>query len=93
MPFYKFLVHGRDVKLPEGTRGFWVVRSAFGSTEGVARSKVLASIEHELMLGKSASSWRSAPPEMEVEKAARIGLLEVRRRNTGFIFYRNDDSE
>ena len=90
MPFYKFLVHGRDVKAPNGTRGFWVVRSGFASTEDGAQAKVLASIERELMLGKSASSWRSAAPEMEVEKADRVGIWEVPRRHSGFIFYRND---
>ena len=93
MPFYKFLIHGRDVEQPEEIRGFWVVRSAFGSTENAAGAKVMVTIERELMAGKSASSWHSKPPEMVVKEADRIGLLELRQRNSGFIFYWNDRPE
>jgi hypothetical protein len=93
MPFFKFLIRGDDVDAPPGTHGFFIVRSAFGSTEAVARSKVLRSVEHELMHGKSAASWRSSLPQMEIEQADRIGLLDVRRRHSGFIFYRNDGCE
>ena len=88
MPFYKFLIRGVDVRVPDGQRGFWAARSAFGATEDVARAKVLSWAQHELTQGKSAQSWNSDAPEIDVEESSVVLLHQLfQMPNTGFIFY------
>jgi hypothetical protein len=88
MPFFKFLLRGTDVRVPDGQRGFYATRSAFGANEGVARAKVLGWVERELKAGKSAQKWGSDAPEVEVEESSPVLLHELfQMPNTGFIFY------
>ena len=88
MPFYKFLVRGTDVNVPKRQRGFWAARSAFGSSEAIARGKVLEWIDRELTTGKLAKKWNSDPPEVQVEESSPVLLHELfQMPNTGFIFY------
>jgi hypothetical protein len=88
MPFYKFLLRGTDVRVPDGQRGFYAARSAFGANEDVARVKVLGWVERELTVGKSAAKWDSDVPEVEVEDSSPVLLHELfQMPNTGFIFY------
>jgi len=88
MPFYQFLIRGTDVRVPDGRRGFWAARSAFGANEDVARAKVVGWIKRELEVGKSAQSWNSDPPEIDVEESSPVLLRELfQMPNTGFIFY------
>jgi hypothetical protein len=88
MPFYKFLIRGTDVRVPDGQRGFWAAKSAFGASEDVARAKVLDWVSRELTVGKSAQNWDSDPPEIEVEKSSPVLLHELfQMPNTGLIFY------
>ncbi len=87
MPFYKFLIRGTDVRVPEGQRGFYAARSAFGANEQVARAKVFARVERELTAGKSAQKWDSDPPDVIQESAPLLlhELLQI--PNSGFIFF------
>ena len=92
MPFYKFLLRGTDIRVPDGQRGFYAARSAFGSTEDVARGKVLDWVQRELTVGKSAQKWDSDPPTVEVEKSSPVLLHELfQMPNSGFIFYDTRD--
>ena len=88
MPFYKFLVRGTDVRVPDGQRGFYAARSAFGADKDMARAKVLGWVERELTVGKSAQKWGSVAPQVEVEESSPVLLHELfQMPNTGFIFY------
>ena len=88
MPFYRFMVHGRDVSAPEGVRGFYTTRHAFASSEEKARKKVLSTLMKEFTSGVSAPLWNSGPPELTIEEAWRIGFHQLRDApNKGSTFY------
>lgn len=91
MPFYRFMVHGRDPDAAPGSRGFFTTRHAFAATESRAAAKVLARLRHEFTVGVSAPLWQSGAPAMSVESVSRIGLRELRSLpNTGSTFYEDD---
>ena len=77
MPFYRFLVHGRDTSQPEDTKGFLTTRYAYGVSEEKAAEKVLAHLMAEFTKGVSASIWGAGPPLLNIEKADRIGLHQL----------------
>jgi hypothetical protein len=88
MPFYRFLIHGRDPSFPEGIRGFYTTRHAYAATEAAAARKVLERLRVEFTRGASAPIWRSGPPTLSIELGRRIGLHQLRSApNKGSIFY------
>lgn len=88
MPFYRFIIHGRDINFPDGVRGFSTTRHAFAATEEKAAEKVFARLTKEFTVGASASFWRSAPPSLTVEESWRIGLHQIfAAPNRGSTFY------
>lgn len=88
MPFYRFLVHGRDPNVPEGSRGFYTTRHAFAATQERAARKVIQRLTVEFTRGASAGIWRSGPPSMVVEEGRRIGVHQLRAApNKGSTFY------
>jgi hypothetical protein len=92
MPFYRFLVHGVDERVPEEMRGFFTTRHAHATDQEAARAKVVARLEQEFTSGASAHIWRSCTPRLSIEKAWRIGLIEaLKGPNKGSTFY--DDRE
>jgi hypothetical protein len=87
MPFYRFLIHGRDPCLAE--RGFYTTRHAYADTQVAAAEKVLRRLEIEFTSGVSASIWSSDTPIMTVEDGWRIGLHQLLAApNRGSTFYR-----
>jgi hypothetical protein len=89
VPYFRFFVHGRDRSRPEGQRGFYTTRHAFGSTQEIAAAKVLARLTHEFTIGASAENWRSGAPALEIERAWRIGWHQLSSApNKGSTFYR-----
>jgi hypothetical protein len=88
MPFYRFLVHGVDPRVPDGARGFCTTRHAWAETEDRARAKVLRRLEREFTSGRSSRIWQSAAPWMTVEKGWRIGWGQAwSAPNRGSAFY------
>jgi hypothetical protein len=93
MPFYRFMVHGRDPDAEPGRRGFYTNRHAFAATESQAAAKVLDRLRHEFTAGASAPLWRSGAPIMSIEDACRVRLRELRSvPNTGSTFYEDNES-
>lgn len=92
MPFYRFLIHGRDPSLPPDTRGFFTTRHAFAATEERAAQKVCARLTREFTTGASAHIWRAGPPALAVESVYRIGIHQLRSApNQGSTFYDDRD--
>ncbi len=92
MPFYRFMVHGRDPDAAPDSRGFYTTRHAFAATESRAAAKVLERLRREFTVGASAPFWRSRAPTMSVESACRISLRELRSLpNTGSTFYEDNE--
>jgi hypothetical protein len=92
MPFYRFLIHGRDSSLPPDTKGFFTTRHAFAATEERAAQKVFDRLTREFTIGVSAHIWRSGPPVFSIEQAYRIGLHQLRSApNKGSTFYGDVD--
>lgn len=88
MPFYRFLIHGRDSSLPPDRRGFFTTRHAFASTEERAAQKIFDRLTREFTTGESAHIWRAGPPELSIERAYRIGFHQLRSApNKGSTFY------
>ncbi|MFC0101672.1 hypothetical protein [Sphingopyxis terrae] len=78
MPFFRFMIHGRDPRFPKDVRGFFTTRHAYAATQEKAAQKVLARLEREFTVGASASLWRSEAPNMSIEDGWRIGILQLR---------------
>ena len=92
MPFYRFVVHGRDRRVPEGKRGFVTTRHAFGSDQASAAAKVLALLRREFTSGVSSHIWKSDTPMLEIEKAWPIGVHQLFcAPNKGSTFYDDRD--
>jgi hypothetical protein len=92
MPFYRFLIHGRDSSHPPDTKGFFTTRHAFAPTEERAAQKVFARLTREFTTGASAHIWRAGPPDLSIERAYRIGLHQLRSApNKGSTFYGDVD--
>lgn len=88
MPFYRFMIHGRDPQHPADVRGFFTTRHAYGETEEKAAKKVLSRLEREFTTGASASLWRSEAPVMLIEDSRRIGIHQLLSApNKGSTFY------
>jgi hypothetical protein len=88
MPFYRYLIHGWDPTLPDGTKGFFTTRHAWASDERRAAQKVRARLTEEFTTGASAAIWGAAPPRLSIEKAYRIGVHQLRSApNKGSSFY------
>ena len=88
MPFYQFIVHGRDEQVAGSKRGFWTTRHAFGVDQDAAAEKVLSRLIEEFTSGASATIWNSTPPALDIDEAKRIGWLQVLRTpNRGSTFY------
>jgi len=93
MPFYRFIIHGRDPQYPNDVRGFFTTRHAFAATKEKATEKVMLRLTREFTMGVSASIWKSEAPVMSVESGRRIGILELRSApNKGSTFYGPDIS-
>jgi hypothetical protein len=93
MPFYRFLLHGRDSTLPEEVRGFYTTRHTWAPNEQEAAGKVLRRISREFITGRSARIWGGMPPLLEIEDVWRIALHQLwAAPNRGSTFYdsRND---
>jgi hypothetical protein len=92
MPFYQFLVHGRDEQAAGSERGFWTTRHAFGVNQEAAADKVLSQLAREFTTGASAPIWNSTQPILEIDDAKRIGWLQARiAPNKGSVFYGLED--
>lgn len=88
MPFYRFLIHGRDPSQPKDTKGFFTTRHAYGASEQKAAEKVLAHLMEEFTKGVSASVWGVGPPSLTIEDVYRIGLHQLHSApNKGSTFY------
>lgn len=88
MPFYRFMIHGRDPRHPPDVRGFFTTRHAYGATEEKAAGKVLLRLKREFTIGASASIWDSEAPIMSIEDGWRIGVHQLRSApNKGSTFY------
>ncbi|MFZ4381921.1 MAG: hypothetical protein ACOYO0_08165 [Sandarakinorhabdus sp.] len=88
MPFYRFIIHGRDPRHPDDVRGFFTTRHAFAATKELAAGKVMLRLTREFTTGVSASIWDSEAPIMSVEDGWRIGIFELRSAsNKGSTFY------
>jgi len=88
MPFYRFMVHGRDPRHPDDVRGFWTTRHAFAATKEKAAEKVLLRLSREFTVGVSASLWNSDAPTMSIERGWKIGFHQLRSApNKGSTFY------
>ena len=82
------MMHGRDPRLPEETRGFYTTRHAYAATQAEAAEKVLCLLEQEFTVGVSASIWRSDTPIMSIERAWRIPIYQLLLApNKGSTFY------
>ena len=92
MPFYQFLVHGRDEQAANSERGFWAVRHAFGVNQEAAAKKVLSRLARDFTTGASAATWNSAPPILVIDDAKRIGWHKANiAPNKGSVFYGLED--
>mgnify|MGYP003383215466 CR=1 FL=1 len=88
MPFYRFMIHGRDPRLPPEVRGFFTTRHAYGATREKAARKVLSRLEREFTVGASASIWSSDAPIMSIEESWQIGVFQLGSApNKGSTFY------
>lgn len=92
MPFYRFMVHGTDVRVPDNARGFFTTRHAFGGSPEQAAVKVLRRLRNEFTSGISASIWNSEPPLLVIEKCWEIGIHQLfAAPNQGSTFYDDRD--
>jgi hypothetical protein len=88
MPFYRFMIHGRDPRHPDDVRGFFTTRHAYAATKEKAAEKVMLRLTQEFTIGVSASIWDSDAPTMSVEDGWRIGIHQLRSApNKGSTFY------
>jgi hypothetical protein len=88
MPFYRFMIHGRDPRHPDDVRGFFTTRHAYAATRDKAAEKVMSRLTREFTIGVSASIWKSEAPKMSVEDGWRIGIHQLRSApNKGSTFY------
>jgi hypothetical protein len=88
MPFYRFMIHGRDPRHPDDVRGFFTTRHAYAATMDRAAEKVLLRLTKEFTTGVSAAIWNSDAPKMTVEDGWRIGIHQLRSApNRGSTFY------
>ncbi|WP_428970401.1 hypothetical protein ACQR50_07305 [Sphingomonas sp. Xoc002] len=88
MPFYRFMVHGRDLRHGDGVRGFFTTRHAYAPTQEQAAQKVLSRLMREFTIGVSASIWDSEAPALSIEEGRRIGIHQLRSApNKGSTFY------
>jgi len=92
MPIYRFIVHGTDVAVPEGRRGFFTTRHASGRDREQAEAKVLRRLSREFTSGVSAKIWGGGPPDMVIEDCWTIGVHQLfAAPNRGSIFYDDRD--
>ena len=88
MPFYRFMIHGRDPRHPDDVRGFFTTRHAYAATMEKAAEKVLLRLTKEFTTGVSAAIWNSDAPKMTVEDGWRIGIHQLRSApNRGSTLY------
>jgi hypothetical protein len=88
MPFYRFMIHGRDPRHPDDVRGFFTTRHAFAATKEKAAERVLSRLAKEFTVGVSASVWDSEAPNLTIEDGWRIGIHQLRSAtNKGSTFY------
>lgn len=88
MPFYRFMIHGRDPRHPDDVRGFFTTRHAYAVTKEKAAEKVLSRLTKEFTSDVSASIWASEAPNMIIEDGWRIGIHQIRSApNKGSTFY------
>jgi hypothetical protein len=88
MPFYRFMIHGRDVRCSSDLRGFYTTRHSYGATMEKAAAKVLSRLVKEFTVGASAAIWGSEPPSLTIEDGWRIGIHQLLSApNKGSTFY------
>ncbi|MDF8333359.1 hypothetical protein [Novosphingobium cyanobacteriorum] len=88
MPFYRFMIHGRDVGCSNDVRGFYTTRHAYGATREKAAAKVLSRLAKEFTVGASAAIWGSEPPSLTIDDSWQIGILQLlSAHNKGSTFY------
>lgn len=88
MPFYRFMIHGRDPRHPDDVRGFFTTRVAYAVTKEKAAEKVLLRLTKEFTTGVSAAIWNSDAPKLIVEDGWRIGIHQLcSAPNRGSTFY------
>jgi hypothetical protein len=78
MPFYRFMIHGRDPRHPDDVRGFFTTRHVYAATKEKAADKILARLTKEFTTGVSAEIWDSDAPRMIIEDGWRIGIHQIR---------------
>jgi hypothetical protein len=88
MPFYRFMIHGRDPRHPDDVRGFFTTRHAYAATKEKAAEKVLLRLTKEFTTGVSAAIWNSDAPKLTVDDGWRIGIHQLRSApNRGSTLY------
>lgn len=88
VPFYRFMIHGRDPRHPDDVRGFFTTRHAYAATKEKAAQKILLRLTKEFTTGVSAKIWNSDTPRMTIENGWRIGIHQLRSApNKGSTFY------
>ncbi len=88
MPFYRFMIHGRDPRHQDDVRGFFTTRHAYAATKEKAANKVMSRLTREFTVGVSASIWASEAPLLSVEDGWRIGIHQLwSAPNKGSSFY------
>ena len=93
MPFFRVLLHGKDVHIPAAGSavpiiGFYTTRVVRAASYETAEAAAIALVSAEWSKPPLSKQNKGAAPALKVEQVSQVTLLKaLRAKNRGFTFY------